>query len=74
MVDELHRILAPNGILTMVEAEPTYRNQVDIFCNKKNLTKEEVLKIMTGFVLKEFLSIKYDDGELIIYNFSKNVE
>ena len=71
MVDELYRILKPNGILTIVEAEPNTPGQTDIYCNKKYLTKEEVLAIMGKFKLVDIKTFDYNVGNLLAYNFTK---
>jgi ubiquinone/menaquinone biosynthesis C-methylase UbiE len=71
MVSELKRILSSNGMLTIVEAEPNYPNQVDIFCNKRYLTKNEVIELFKDFQLDSFKTIQYGNDKMNIYNFRK---
>ncbi len=71
MVLELKRILSEDGILTIVEAEPGYPNQVDVFCNKRYLTKNEVIEIFKDFQLDSFKTIMYGNAKMNIYNFRK---
>lgn len=54
-----------------VEAEPGYPNQVDIFCNKKYLTKNEVINIFKDFRLDSFQTVQYGNSNMNIYNFRK---
>ncbi|MBW0178185.1 methyltransferase domain-containing protein [Sediminibacterium sp.] len=71
MVSELKRILKTDGILTIVEPEPNYKNHIDEFCNKKYLTKNEVLEIFKDFKLLTFRSIPYGSDRMNMFNFSK---
>ncbi|HLP39544.1 class I SAM-dependent methyltransferase [Lacibacter sp.] len=71
MISELKRILSSDGILTIVEAEPGYANQVDIFCNKRYLTKNEVIELFKDFQLDSFKTIQYGIYNMNVYNFKK---
>ena len=71
MVNEMIRVLAPNGILTIAEPEPIVLNQIDANCNNKYLTKEDVLALFTGLKNVDIKTIKYPKGNMILYDFSK---
>ncbi len=71
MVKELKRILSHDGTLTIVEPEPAYPNQLDIFCNKKYIPKKEMLEIFKDLQLQTVKTITYSNGKMNIYNFTK---
>lgn len=71
MVQELKRILSEDGILTIVEAEPNYPNHVDLYCNKRYLTKNEVIDLFKDFRLDSFKTIQYGIYNMNVYNFKK---
>ncbi len=71
MVNELYRILEPNGILSITEVEAQYENHFDNMCNKQYLTKDEIVKIMHQFKFLGYKPIAYKEGNMNIYNFTK---
>lgn len=71
MVNELYRVLRPNGVLTISEVEPTVKIQTDVFCNKKYLSQKDVLEIMKRFKLISIKTIDYKVGNIVTYNFTK---
>ncbi len=71
MVNELARILKEGGILTIAEQEPNYKNEIDEFCNKKYLTKQEVLEFFKELKLLDVKSIQYGTDRMNLFNFTK---
>ena len=71
MAQELKRILSNDGILTIVETEPNYPNHVDMYCNKKYLTKNEVIDLFKDLNLDTVKTIQYGIYKMNVYNFKK---
>lgn len=70
MIDELCRIIKPNGILIIVEKNPKFKNQKG-GCGYKLVNKEEIINSFKSLQLIKDSSVKYIDGSLNILQFKK---
>jgi ubiquinone/menaquinone biosynthesis C-methylase UbiE len=71
MVSELSRILARGGVLILVERQPKRKGEVDKYCKKRYLSREEVIESFTELRLFSVETIKYRDGKLNVFHFKK---
>ena len=74
MSSELSRILSSDGVLTIVEKEPKYFGEKDIFCLNNYLSRQEIINILRPLKLQSATSVIYKyEGEqkFNIYNFIK---
>jgi len=70
MVRELHRILAPGGVLTVVEFLPGKR-QIDPYCKMPYVNRAEVLAAFSGFRLRADTLIRYHKASALLMDFVK---
>lgn len=71
MVSELVRILSGDGVLTVIEGIPEQPGEIDPYCKKPHLTKEEVISSFPSLTVLNDTVLAYRNRKLSMVNFVK---